>query len=57
MDADGGLTLDLQTSAPSSSSNWLPTPAQGAFTVILRLYGPKQEVIEQRWRMPVVEQV
>ncbi|WP_448090588.1 DUF1254 domain-containing protein [Pseudomonas azerbaijanoccidentalis] len=55
-DADGGLTLVMQPSAPQTSNNWLPTPASGAFTVILRLYGPKQEVIEQRWRMPVVEQ-
>jgi hypothetical protein len=50
------LTLVMQPSAPQTSNNWLPTPASGAFTVILRLYGPKQEVIEQRWRMPVVEQ-
>ncbi|MFU2329589.1 DUF1254 domain-containing protein [Pseudomonas sp. NFX98] len=56
VDADGGVTLVMQPSAPQSSNNWLPTPASGAFTVILRLYGPKQEVIEQRWRMPVVEQ-
>lgn len=57
VDADGGVTLIMQTSAPESSNNWLPTPAAGAFTLILRLYGPKQEVIEQRWRMPVVEAV
>lgn len=57
VDADGGLTLLMQPSAPPSSSNWLPTPAGGAFTLILRLYGPRQEVIEQRWRMPVVEVV
>ncbi|KQZ83568.1 DUF1254 domain-containing protein [Pseudomonas sp. Root562] len=57
VDADGGVTLVMQTSAPESSNNWLPTPAQGAFTLILRLYGPKPDVVEQRWRMPVVEAV
>lgn len=56
-DADGGVTLVMQASTPQASNNWLPTPASGAFTLILRLYGPKREVIEQRWRMPVVEVV
>lgn len=26
-----------------------------AFSLILRLYGPAQQVIEQRWQMPAVE--
>jgi hypothetical protein len=56
-DADGGVTLVMQSSASEPSNNWLPTPANGAFTVVLRLYGPKREVIEQRWRMPAVEVV
>lgn len=58
-DNDGGLTLMMQSEAPeqSVSSNWLPTPQSGAFTLILRLYGPTRDVIEQRWRMPVVEVV
>ncbi|MHC8387192.1 DUF1254 domain-containing protein [Pseudomonas sp. MDT2-39-1] len=54
-DADGGLTLVMQPSEPPAPSNWLPTPASGAFTLVLRLYGPGREVIEQVWRMPVVE--
>lgn len=56
-DADGGLTLWMQANSPGAGqeSNWLPTPKNGAFNVILRLYGPKQEVVEQKWRMPVVE--
>ncbi|CAG8872517.1 DUF1254 domain-containing protein [Pseudomonas fluorescens] len=57
MDADGGLTLILQNAAPPAQSNWLPTPASGAFTLVLRLYGPGQQVVNQRWRMPVVEVV
>lgn len=58
-DSDGGLTLMMQSGAPEqdASSNWLPTPQSGAFTLILRLYGPTQDVVEQRWRMPVVEVV
>ncbi|WP_095143353.1 DUF1254 domain-containing protein [Pseudomonas sp. Irchel s3b6] len=57
-DADGGLTLVVQSSAPTDGgSNWLPAPQHGAFTLILRLYGPERQVIEQRWQMPVVEAV
>ncbi|WP_095171901.1 DUF1254 domain-containing protein [Pseudomonas sp. Irchel 3H3] len=54
-DADGGLTLLVQSTAPETSSNWLPAPQDGAFTLILRLYGPERQVIEQRWQMPAVE--
>ncbi|MGE8186489.1 DUF1254 domain-containing protein [Pseudomonas sp. NPDC086278] len=55
VDADGGVTLVLQPSVPQAPSNWLPTPASGAFTLVLRLYGPGREVISQQWRMPAVE--
>ena len=55
VDAEGGLTLVMQPTAPGEQSNWLPTPASGAFTLVLRLYGPEQQVIEQRWQMPGVE--
>lgn len=55
-DADGGLTLHVQSTAPDGGqSNWLPAPQSGAFTLILRLYGPEQQVIDQRWTMPAVE--
>lgn len=57
VDVDGGLTLRLQPVAPGEQSNWLPTPQSGAFTLVLRLYGPGREVIEQRWQMPGVEVV
>jgi hypothetical protein len=57
MDADGGLTLLMQSSTPKEQSNWLPTPASGAFSLVLRLYGPERQVISQHWQMPVVELV
>jgi hypothetical protein len=57
LDADGGLTLILQNATPAEQSNWLPTPASGAFTLVLRLYGPERQVIEQQWQMPVVAAV
>lgn len=56
VDADGGMTLHVQGAAPGDSlGNWLPAPQSGAFTLILRLYGPSQDVIERRWQMPAVE--
>lgn len=57
LDADGGLTLLMQSTTPKEQSNWLPTPASGAFTLVLRLYGPERQVIKQQWQMPVVELV
>jgi len=57
VDADGGVTLIMQDAAPHVQSNWLPTPLIGAFTLVLRVYGPERQVIEQRWSMPGVEAV
>ena len=49
---DGSLTLTVQREAPDASpqTNWLPTPADGAFKVALRLYSPKPEVAAGNWR-------
>ncbi|MCY1561500.1 hypothetical protein D9M68_987650 [compost metagenome] len=57
-DADGGLTLYVQSDAPQQGqSNWLPAPVNGPFTLILRLYGPERQVIEQRWQMPPIQRI
>ncbi|WP_405365756.1 DUF1254 domain-containing protein [Kitasatospora sp. NBC_00039] len=53
-DADGGLTLYLQHKRPADaqhSANWLPAP-DGPFTVVLRLYGPDESVLDGRWTPP-----
>lgn len=59
VDVDGGLTLLVQSSTVQGEmlSNWLPAPQNGAFNLIMRLYGPQQQVIEQRWQMPAIERV
>jgi hypothetical protein len=57
-DADGGLTIDLQSESPGSNghaSNWLPSPAEGEWFVILRLYRPRAEVIDATWKCPPIE--
>lgn len=52
-DADGGLTLYLQNESPGADkeSNWLPAPT-GAFWAVLRLYWPKEQVLNGTWQAP-----
>jgi hypothetical protein len=52
-DADGGLTLLIQNESPGKDkeANWLPAPT-GPFIVFLRLYWPKPEALEGKWKAP-----
>jgi hypothetical protein len=56
--ADGSITIFLQHESPGKDkeSNWLPAPA-GAFWTTLRLYWPKPEALDGRWRQPPLERV
>jgi hypothetical protein len=51
--ADGSLDIYIQSKDPGQdkTSNWLPAPA-GAFNLILRVYAPKQDVVDGRWVAP-----
>jgi hypothetical protein len=53
--ADGSLDLYLQQKSPGKDkeANWLPTPA-GEFTLTMRLYAPKPQVLDGRWIPPGV---
>jgi len=53
---DGSLDLYVQRDSPGADkeSNWLPTPASGNFTMNLRLYWPKWQVIDGTWVPPPV---
>ena len=55
-DADGGLTLYIQSESPGpdKESNWLPAP-KGPFWCALRLYWPKAEALDGKWTAPPVE--
>lgn len=57
-DADGGLTLYLQHESPGKDkeSNWLPAP-KGEFWVVLRLYWPKEEALNGKWKQPPLRRV
>lgn len=52
---NGSLVLVLQSEQPDGDDgNWLQTP-RGAFGLALRLYWPRPEALDGRWRPPPVE--
>jgi len=52
---DGSLDLYLQHEAPveNRQANWLPAP-EGNFNLILRMYWPKETVLNGSWEPPSV---
>lgn len=58
-DPDGGLTLIIQGDSPGGGmeSNWLPSPPNGDFFVILRTYMPSQAIIDHTWHPPGITTV
>lgn len=57
--ADGGMILYIQAASPGPGRepNWLPCPAEGTWFVILRMYQPRREVVQAKWRCPAVRKV
>jgi len=57
--ADGSLDLYIQRDPPGNDkeSNWLPAPASGSFTMNMRLYWPRPEVLDGSWAPPGVKLV
>jgi hypothetical protein len=55
-DADGGLTLIIQNESPGKEANWLPAP-KGPFSMIMRLYWPKEAATEGKWKQPPLQRV
>jgi hypothetical protein len=53
VNADGSLDIVMSQANPGGDANWLPTP-KGPFNVILRVYWPKQELIDGRWNPPAI---
>lgn len=53
---DGSVTLYLQSTSPGAdkSSNWIPAPAEGDFSLMLRAYWPDEPLIDGRWTPPAV---
>ena len=58
-DDDGSLTLYVQHDAPDTPegrANWLPAPA-GPFYVILRIYLPRESLVDGSWDPPPIERM
>lgn len=55
-EADGSLQLKFQHNAPQNTANWLPCPT-GRFSLAIRLYLPKPDLLEGRFVMPEVEKI
>ncbi|MEJ8858183.1 DUF1254 domain-containing protein [Variovorax robiniae] len=51
---DGSFTLTMQRDKPDNTANWVPTPA-GNFYLILRLYQPKEALLQGQWPLPQVD--
>ncbi len=55
---DGSLDLFVQNQKPAESkrTNWLPAP-KDEFTLTLRAYLPKKELLDLKWEIPPIEKV
>ncbi|RKG38930.1 DUF1254 domain-containing protein [Acinetobacter rongchengensis] len=56
---DGSLDLYFQSEKPAADkvSNWLPTPKEGPFFYILRMYVPQEKVSKGDWMIPDLKKV
>lgn len=53
---DGSTDIYFGPAAPAGQeSNWVPTDPKRQFEVPFRLYGPKKELFEMKWKLPDVE--
>jgi hypothetical protein len=52
--ADGSLDIWISRADPGGgkTANWLPAPTSGPFSISLRNYLPKFELLDGRWRAP-----
>jgi hypothetical protein len=56
--SDGSLTIYVQADAPGDAGqrdNWLPAPGNADFSLYLRAYWPKTEVLDGSWTPPEVK--
>jgi hypothetical protein len=57
LNEDGSLTLYVQSDSPGADkeSNWLPSPKDADFSLYIRTYWPKQQVLDRTWIPPQVQ--
>jgi hypothetical protein len=58
-DSDGGITIHFQSVSPGTAwePNWVPTSAEHAWFVILRIYRPRPEVVSAQWQCPGIRKI
>ena len=56
--ADGSTDIYIQKDSPGKEkeSNWLPAP-EGEFNLLLRVYWPKEEMLNGNWTVPGVKKI
>lgn len=55
---DGSTDIYFGPTAPvGRESNWVPTDRKRQFELMVRLYGPKNELLEKTWMFPDPEQM
>lgn len=54
--SDGSADLWIARADPGGdrTANWLPAPKSGPFSLTLRAYLPRPELLDGRWRMPAL---
>jgi hypothetical protein len=56
-DTDGSITIYIQPDEPTVAAeraNWLPSPKEGNFYLVMRTYGPGQPILDQTWEPPAI---
>ena len=55
---DGSVDIYIQHAQPGEDkeSNWLPAP-EGQFNLLIRVYWPKEEMLNGSWKMPPVKKL
>jgi len=56
---DGSIDVYLQKDSPGKEkeSNWLPIPASGSYNVTVRVYQPKQSLLDGTYKLPPITKV
>ena len=56
--ADGSTDIYIQHDSPGKDkeNNWLPAPA-GNFNILLRVYWPKEEMLNNSWQAPPLKKI
>jgi hypothetical protein len=57
--ADGSLDVYIQAKSPGADkeTNWLPCPPSGSFNLTVRVYQPKQAILDSTYKLPPVKKV